>query len=113
VPWEIQEAALIDGCTRYGVFYRIAVPIVSPALFTVCIIHFYYIWNEFLFAYTFILDKSKWTGSVGLYSFIGQTMVYWREMLVNAILFSAIPILFYLIFRSHIVKGLAEGFISK
>jgi len=113
IPWEIQEAAQIDGCTKYGVFYHIALPIILPVLLTICIITFYDIWNEFLFATTFITSKSKWLGTVGLSSFICQQIFSWRLMLAHAMLFTLLPMGFYLVFRNRIVRGIAEGFVSK
>jgi len=110
VPKEIEEVALVDGCTRYGVFFRIALPTVRPAMVTVAILVFYEAWNEYLFALTLITKQELWLGTVGLGSFLGQFQTDWRGIMANSILFAALPIVLYLFFRRFIVRGIAEGF---
>lgn len=110
VPREIEEAARVDGCSRYSVFFRIALPIVRPALVTVAILTFYDAWNEYLFAATFITKQELWLGTVGLGSFMGQFYVDWKAMMAYSLLFGLLPIVIYLVFRPFIVRGIAEGF---
>jgi ABC-type glycerol-3-phosphate transport system permease component len=110
VPKEIEEVALVDGCTRYGVFFRIALPIVRPAMVTVAILIFYEAWNEYLFARTLITKQSLWVGTVGLGSFLGQFQLDWRGIMANAIYFAILPLAMYIGFRGLIVRGIAEGF---
>jgi len=106
---ELLEAAIIDGCSHYMVFWHIAVPIIRPALLTVGLITFFDTWNEFLYALTFISSEGKWVGSVGLSSFIGEFVISWRSMLAHSVFFAAPPILLYLIFRRQIVEGIEAG----
>lgn len=110
VPREIEEAGLVDGCNRYSVFFRVALPLVRPALVTVAILTFYDAWNEYLFAATFITKQELWLGTVGLGSFMGQFYVDWRAMMSHSLLFAILPISIYLVFRRFIVRGIAEGF---
>jgi len=113
LPKELGEAASLDGCTKWGIFYHIALPIALPILFTVSIITFYDAWNEYLFAVTFITSQSKWVGVVGLSSFIGQFLMFWRVILAHAVVYTSVLLIIYLLCRRYIIRGIAEGFTSK
>jgi len=110
LPREIEEAATIDGCSKFAIFFRIALPLVRPALFTVGILIFFDAWNEYMFAYTLVTRQELWVGTVGLASFIGQFYIDWQGMLAHAVLFGILPMMVYLFCRRYIVRGIAEGF---
>jgi len=110
LPQEVSEAARVDGCTNYGIFFRIALPLTMPALVTVAILTFFDVWNEFIFAVTFIVSEENWLGTIGLSSFVGQFSLSWRAMMAHSLIFAVLPILIYLLFRNFIVRGIAEGF---
>lgn len=112
IPNELGDAGLVDGCSRMQVFYRIALPITTPIILVVGIITFFDAWNEYIFAATFLSDKSNWVISVGLASFRGQFHVDWREMMSYSIFGALPPVVFYLIFRKRIVQGLVTGFLK-
>jgi len=109
IPKEIEEAALIDGCTRVGTIFRIMIPIARPGVVTTIVYAFITTWNEFMFALTFIKTMDKRPLTVGLYNFVGRWMVQW-QYLMAASFFALIPvvILFFLI-EKQLVKGLAAG----
>lgn len=113
VPNEIRDAALIDGCSNFAVFYRVILPITKPILFTVGLITFFDVWNEYLFAATFITKEVRWVGTAGLAAFIGEHGISWRALLANSAVFALLPIILYLIFRRTVIKGIAEGFTSR
>jgi multiple sugar transport system permease protein len=109
IPMEIEEAALIDGCTRVQTITRIMIPIAVPGLVTTMIYSFIAAWNEFLFGLTFMQSKEKLPLVLALYSFVGRWTTQWE--LLNAAAFVAlIPVLvlFYLI-EKRLVAGLAGG----
>jgi len=112
LPDELSEAARIDGCSRYGVFFRVALPLTKPAIITVSLFTFYDVWNEYLFGVTFMTSQSKWVGSVGLASFVGQFVMRWKPMMTHSLLFSIIPLIVYFIARNQILKGAAQGFMG-
>lgn len=101
---------MVDGCTRLGVFMRIALPLTSPALITVAILAFFTTWNEFLFGVTFIMQPAKWVGTVGIASFITAYITSWQPMMAHSVLYSIIPILVFLFLRPYFVRGITEGF---
>ena len=110
IPREIIESAKIDGCSELGVFLRISVPISKPILITVSAITFFEVWNEFLFANTFISDGDKWLATVGLSSFIGQFSIDYQSMMTATTLYLLPPLLIYFILGRYIVQGIATGY---
>jgi multiple sugar transport system permease protein len=109
IPKDIEEAALIDGCTRVQTMTRIMLPIAVPGLVTVMIYAFIFSWNEFLFALTFISSKDKMPLTIALYNFVGRWTTQWQFLTMAAFL-ALIPVLvlFYIIER-RLVAGLAGG----
>jgi multiple sugar transport system permease protein len=109
IPIEIEEAALIDGCSRVQTITKIMLPIAVPGLVTTMIYSFIAAWNEFLFGLTFIQSKQKMPLVLGLYNFVGRWTTQWE--LLNAAAFVALVpvlVLFYLI-EKRLVAGLAGG----
>jgi multiple sugar transport system permease protein len=113
IPVEIEEAALIDGCSRVQTITRIMIPIAVPGLVTAMIYTFIYAWNEFLFGLTFIQSKPKMPLVLGLYNFVGRWTTQW-ELLNTAAFLAIIPVLvlFYVIER-RLVAGLAGGAVKE
>jgi multiple sugar transport system permease protein len=109
IPKEIEEAALIDGCTRVQTMTRIMLPISVPGLVTVMIYAFIFAWNEFLFALSFISSQNKMPLTIALYNFVGRWTTQWQYLTMSAFL-AIIPVLalFYLI-EKRLVAGLAGG----
>jgi len=109
IPKDIEEAALIDGCTRVQTMTRIMLPIAVPGLVTVMIYAFIFSWNEFLFALSFIQSKDKMPLTIALYNFVGRWTTQWQYLTMAAFL-AIIPVLvlFYLI-EKRLVAGLAGG----
>jgi multiple sugar transport system permease protein len=109
IPREIEEAALIDGCSRAQTMTRIMLPVAVPGLVTVMIYAFIFSWNEFLFALTFISSKDKMPLTIALYNFVGRWTTQWQYLTMAAFL-AIIPVLvlFYMIER-RLVAGLAGG----
>lgn len=109
IPGEIEEAAFIDGATRFQSATRIILPIAAPGLVTTSIYTFIAAWNEFLFALTFITSQDKMPLTLGLYRFVGRWSSQW-ELLTTAAFLAIIPVLtlFYVIQR-QLVAGLAGG----
>ena len=113
IPVEIEEAALIDGCSRVQTITRIMIPIAVPGLVTAMIYTFIYAWNEFLFGLSFIQSKPKMPLVLGLYNFVGRWTTQW-ELLTMAAFLAIIPVLvlFYII-EKRLVAGLAGGAVKQ
>jgi ABC-type glycerol-3-phosphate transport system permease component len=109
VPREIEEAALVDGCTPLRAFVEIVVPLALPGVATVLIFGFVQSWNEFLLATSLLTDESKYPLPVAMFNFVGQHGVQW-EYVTGAVILSSFPvlILFWLVQR-WFVRGLTFG----
>ncbi|MDK2896500.1 MAG: multiple sugar transport system permease protein [Candidatus Atribacteria bacterium] len=109
VPKEIEEAALIDGCSRFQSIIRVLIPIAMPGLVTTIIYTFITAWNEFMFALTFITSMDKRPLTLGLYNFIGRWTVQWQYLMAAAILALIPVVILFMLIERDLVKGLAGG----
>lgn len=110
VPNELIEAAVIDGCNIYQVFYKIISPLTINTTITVASINFVLIWNDFIFSNTFTSDKQYKTIAVGLQEFIGAFGATDWGQTFAAISISIIPIIFiYLFLNKYLMAGVSDG----
>jgi multiple sugar transport system permease protein len=109
LPSELEDAALVDGCTRMGAFYRIHLPLIIPGIVATAIFSFLIAWDEFFAANTLINDETKWVASVGLSTFIGERVVTWDQIMAAATLFTIPAIVFFLFIQKYLVAGLTAG----
>ena len=109
IPNEIRDAALVDGCTRLSMLWRIMLPIAAPGLVAVGVVAFFHAWNEYLFAASLITDRRLYTASVGLGSMISMIDTPIDRLMAAGLLFSIFPIIFYLLVQRYIVAGLSAG----
>ena len=108
VPQEIEEAALIDGCSRLQTIRRVILPLSLPGLVTTVIFAFIAAWNEYVFALTFTTDALR-TLTVAIPSFIGQYETQWHYLMAAALL-ATIPVMaLFLSVEKHLVRGLTAG----
>lgn len=106
---EIDEAAVVDGCSTFGIVFRIIFPIAKPGIFTAAIISFLAVYNELIFANTLLSQKSMQTISVTLLGLQGERFTSWGPMFASIVL-SIVPILIiYLLFQEKIEGGVTAG----
>jgi len=109
MPFDLEEAAMIDGCTRFGAFLRIILPLSLPGIVTVAIFSFLLSWTDYIFAFVLLSSDSQKTLPVGLSSILGTFDVRWGEVMAGATLI-ALPLLFLFMFLSrYFIQGLAAG----
>ena len=110
VPFEIEEAGFIEGCSRVGVMGRITLPMIVPGLSVVAIICFTNVWNSYLFPMLFLRDEAIKTASVGLSIYLNEQIgMVWGEMMAAGTII-AFPVLFvYLFFQKNLIGGVTEG----
>lgn len=109
VPEEIEEAALIDGCSRLQTIRRVILPLALPGLVTTIIFAFIGAWNEYVFALTFVPSDELRTLTVAIPSFIGQYETQWHFLMAAALL-ATIPVMaLFLSVEKHLVRGLTAG----
>ena len=108
IPNDIDQAAYIDGCNRWRLFWSIILPITKPAIATLIITDFLATWNEYLLASVIINDSAKKTVPVGLMTFIGEHAIDYGYLCAGVFI-SVVPvILVYLIFQRYFVEGWLE-----
>ncbi|ELK48457.1 carbohydrate ABC transporter permease [Halobacillus sp. ACCC02827] len=113
IPKSLEEAAKMDGCTHFGVFWRVILPMLTPALMTVLIYNFIHLWNEFIFALVLISSPENMTLPLGLQDFKGEFSVN-VPGLMAALTLASLPILIvYLFSQEKVVKGLAGGAVKE
>lgn len=109
IPEELDESALVDGCTPFQAFRWIALPLSKPGIAAVGILTFLYSWREFLFSFIITNTLRARPISVAVFSFVGEVNISW-EQLAAASVVAIIPTIFVvLFFQKYIVSGLTTG----
>ena len=109
IPKDLEDAAMIDGCSRFSAFMRVTFPLIAPGLVATAIFAFIQAWNEFTFAYVIIQDNSKETATVWLASFITQEQVDWGGLMAGATMLSIPIVILFLLVQRHFATGLTAG----
>jgi|SRR5271157_5587495 len=109
IPKELEEAAILDGCDRYTSFWKIVLPISLPALSVVAVFSFVGIWNEYLFALSFINDPNLKTLPIGLYDFIGEFTTQWPLLAAGMVIATLPMIVFYIFMQDKLNRAMTVG----
>ena len=109
VPIELEEAALLDGCSRFEIFVKIILPLSLPAVAVTALFSFLAAWNEFLLALTFNSSNDMYTLPVGLASMISSTSQSWGDFAAASILVSIPVVVLFIIFQRFLIEGLSAG----
>ncbi len=108
LPIEMEESAMVDGCSRYGAFWKIALPLVAPGLASAAIFTFLFTWNEFLFA-LILTGRNTATMPVAVQLFMRETGIDWGRMTAAAVVMMVPTLLFTLVAQRYLVRGLTFG----
>lgn len=108
IPRELDESALVDGCSWLSAFLRVALPLAAPGVVVTAIFVFIFSWNEFLFALILTATKSE-TLPVAVTGFIRETGVMWGHMAAAGVVIMAPMVLFSLAVQRYMVRGLTMG----
>lgn len=109
LPPDLEEAGLIDGCTRFGVIGRITIPLSLPAMASVALYTFMIAWNEFLFAFLFLDSPSKFTLSRGIVQIADNINVSQQLLMASAVIATVPIIIIFLALERYLVRGLTAG----
>src|SRR5450631_2603259 len=111
LPKELEEAAIMDGCTPWGIITKVFLPVMWPALVTTGLLAFIAAWNEFMFALTFVLDNNQRTVpvSISLISGADKYEIPWGKIMAASVLVTLPLIALVLAFQRKIVGGLTSG----
>lgn len=109
IPISLEEAATIDGCNKFGVFWKIVFPMLKPTTVTVMILDVIWIWNDYLLPRLVLSSKDLRTIPLSTASFFGQFTIEWN-LAMAGLMMTIIPVIvFYLAAQKYIVKGVAAG----
>jgi N,N'-diacetylchitobiose transport system permease protein len=109
VPAELEEAAMVDGCTRLQAFFRIVLPLVFPGLVATSIYALIQSWNEYIMAYVLLSDQQKETLPVWLVSFVSAHGVDYGALMAGATMMALPVVVFFAIIQRHVASGLTAG----
>ena len=109
VPFSLEEAAMIDGCSRIRGVFKVVIPMLVPGIITVAAFALIGCWNEFLFAMMFLNDPNKYTVPIGLKMMQGEYGIHYGAMAAGAIIAMAIPVVLFAYLQKYLVTGLSSG----
>jgi len=109
IPIELEEAAMIDGCTRAGAFMRVVFPLCAPGLVATAIFAFIQSWNDYIIAYVLLRSPDHQTLTVWLASFTTQRGTEWGPLMAAATLTSVPVVTFFLLVQRYVTSGLTAG----
>lgn len=112
IPFELDEAACIDGCGTFKIFFKVIVPLMKPAVATVSIYTFLQCWNELMFANIFISDTAHKTLPVGVQALSGQYLTEWGPVGAAMVLATFPMLIFYIFFSKKIQDSFIAGAIK-
>jgi len=109
IPVELDEAALLDGCTPFQLYIKIIFPMLKSAVVTSAVLCFLNTWNEFIMPLYFLNSSEKWPMTLAIYNFFGQFEMNWNLICADVILTCLPVIIMYLVGQKYIVGGATAG----
>lgn len=106
IPIDLEEAAMVDGATRFQAFYKVVLPQALPGMISTAIFVFSVVWHEFLFASILLFSASKQTLSAGVASFLSEDWIYsWGMLMAAGVMVSLPLVLFYIFLQRYLIAG--------
>ncbi|MFT9231227.1 MAG: carbohydrate ABC transporter permease, partial [Bifidobacterium sp.] len=112
IPVDIFESARVEGANEWQILRLITFPLVAPGIISTSVFAFIAAWNDYLTAFTFMKDQSKYTLPVWLASFSTPTGTDFGGQMAASVLFSLPVVIFFMIIQGNMVKGITEGAIK-
>ncbi|MHB8646639.1 MAG: carbohydrate ABC transporter permease [Thermomicrobiales bacterium] len=109
IPVELEKAARIDGCTRFGAFFRVILPLTIPGIVATAIYSFIGAWNEYIFATTLTSDPQLRTLPVGQGFFLSENSSNWAGLMAVSLVISIPVVAFFLLLQRYFIRALTEG----
>jgi multiple sugar transport system permease protein len=106
---DYENAAMVDGCSRFGAFWRITLPLTLPGVAAAALFCFLEGWNQYLLAYVLTSSSAKWVVSLGLFSFIGEYITNVEQMMAASVVASIPSVLLFVILQRYLKGGLTVG----
>ncbi|MGW1228549.1 carbohydrate ABC transporter permease [Streptomyces sp. NPDC001478] len=109
IPQELEESAMVDGCSRMGAFWRVTFPLLAPGLAAASIFSLITAWNEYLLAYVVLQDNDKYTLNVWLMNFTTSRGIDYGALMAASTLIAIPVVAFFLLVQKHMATGLTSG----
>lgn len=109
IPKELEESAMVDGCTRMGAFWRVVFPLIGPGVAATSVFALVNTWNEYLLAYVVMQDNERWTLPVWMMSMTTQRGTNYGALMAASILIAVPVIIFFMIVQKKMATGLTSG----
>ena len=109
IPVELEQAARIDGCTRFQAFLLVVMPLSAPGIIATAIYSFITAWNEYVYALTFLNSDEKLTLPVGLQRFFTEYATNWPGLMAASFIMSVPVVVMFLVLQKYFVRALTEG----
>lgn len=113
IPVQLEQAARIDGASRFQAFLRVVMPLSAPGIVATAIYSFILAWNEYVYALTFINDQDKLTVPVGLQRFFTEYVANWPGLMAAAFIMSVPVVVMFLVLQKYFVRALTEGAVKQ
>jgi multiple sugar transport system permease protein len=109
IPIQLEQAARIDGATRFQAFLYIVMPLSSPGIIATAIYSFILAWNEYIYAYTFLSRNDQMTLPVGIQRFFAENTTDWPGLMAASFIMSVPVVVLFLVLQRYFVRALTEG----
>lgn len=113
IPVTLDEAAIIDGASRWQVFYKVALPIVAPGVASSAIYAFITCWNEYMFANLLMADEKMKTVSVGIAQMNGYYKIMWNDLMAASVVASIPLVIAFIFLQKYFISGLTAGAVKQ
>ena len=109
IPKEVEEAANLDGCSRFGTLRRVMLPLTLPGIVTAVIFTFIAAWNEYVVALTLMIDESRKPLTVGITSYVTGYEQHWDQLFAASVIAIVPVVILFAVIEKHLVGGLTAG----
>lgn len=113
VPEELDQAAMVDGCSRLGAFLRVILPIIAPGMVATVIFAFLLAWGDLLWVLCLTSTDSMATVTLGLSRLVTQFRIIWPQLMAGSMVGALPPIILYLLLQNYLIKGLTGGAVKE
>lgn len=113
IPMDLEEAATIDGCGKFGFLVRMVIPLSKPIITTIAVLTLVASWNQFLLPLLVLNDEAKYTLPLGVMQYQGQYATDWSKVLAYLTLSTVPAVIFYVLAQKEIVAGLTAGAVKE
>ena len=109
IPIEMDEAAIVDGCSAPRLFFHIALPLLQAPVITAFILNFVWVWNDFMMPMYLLVSAEKWTLPMSVFNFFGKYNHQWQYISANMVIVSVPVAILYLFCQKYIIAGMTAG----